>query len=254
MTVAISSALQHSSLLRKRSADPDRVAAFMRGDIPTKPARQVVSSPFAKIALRWERRSDRSEEVRRRRMLGGSSGLPDSIRHHYTEGERAALFVIGQQVKRRGFCDLCLNAIADRAGVRRTTVQNAIRRARQLGHVTVRERRRRGAKSLTNIIRVAIADWVRWLKRKADRVRGIGFKEVGTVEKKNTSSTIERPLTSHGQGMEEREAEFVPPGAPLSRRDMQQRHGKGPFGSFSEDAKRSGSGPDVSICEDKFES
>lgn len=51
----------------------------------------------------------------RKRMLGGSSALPDTMRHHYTEGERAALCVVAGEVKRQGVCDLSIDDIADRA-------------------------------------------------------------------------------------------------------------------------------------------
>ena len=49
-------------------------------------------------------------------------------------------------------------AFAARAGVGRTTAQNAMREARTLGLVTVQERRRRGQPSLTNIVRVISAN------------------------------------------------------------------------------------------------
>ena len=47
-------------------------------------------------------------------MLGGSSALPDTLRHHYTEGERAVLFIVAGEVKRHGICDLPIDEIADR--------------------------------------------------------------------------------------------------------------------------------------------
>jgi hypothetical protein len=52
------------------------------------------------------------------------------------------LRIIGDEVLARG-CDLHIDAIAARAGVCRTTTQNALRMARQLG-LTLQERRRRG--------------------------------------------------------------------------------------------------------------
>jgi hypothetical protein len=55
-------------------------------------------------------------------------------------------------------------AFAARAGVGRTTAQNAMREARTLGLVTVQERRRRGQPSLTNIVRVISAEWRTWLR------------------------------------------------------------------------------------------
>jgi hypothetical protein len=53
--------------------------------------------------------------------------------------------------------------------VGQTTVQNAIRRARRFGLVTVLQRRRRALPSLTNIIRIVYAEWLTWLRRGARR-------------------------------------------------------------------------------------
>ena len=38
-------------------------------------------------------------------MLGGSSVLPDTMRHYYTEGERAVLWIVAGEVKHHGICD-----------------------------------------------------------------------------------------------------------------------------------------------------
>jgi hypothetical protein len=57
-----------------------------------------------------------------------------------------------------------LDKIAALAGVSRSTVQNALREARRVGLVTVTERRRRGAKSLTNVVEVISGEWRSWLK------------------------------------------------------------------------------------------
>ncbi len=57
-----------------------------------------------------------------------------------------------------------LDKIAALAGVSRSTTQNALREARRLGLVTVTERRRQGAKSLTNVVEIVLAEWAAWLK------------------------------------------------------------------------------------------
>jgi hypothetical protein len=67
--------------------------------------------------------------------------------------------IIGDECRAHGCCTLHIDAIAARAGVHRTTVQNALREAqgREPGRtaiITVQERRRRGQRSLTNIIRI----------------------------------------------------------------------------------------------------
>ena len=95
----------------------------------------------------------------------GSSALPDTLRHHYTEGERAALFIVAGEVKRHGICDLPIDEIADRAGVGKTTVQNAMHEARRLGHVEITERPQRGAKNLPNVVKVTSSEWLAWIRR-----------------------------------------------------------------------------------------
>jgi hypothetical protein len=108
---------------------------------------------------------ERTKRRHRKRMLGGSSALPDTLRHHYTEGERAVLFIVAGEVKRHGICDLPIDEIADRAGVGKTTVQNAMHEARRLGHVEITERPQRGAKNLPNVVKVTSSEWLAWNRR-----------------------------------------------------------------------------------------
>jgi hypothetical protein len=104
--------------------------------------------------------------------MGGASELPERIRERYTHGEQAALVIVVREVMKKGCCDLCIDQIAAMAGVGRTTVQNALRKARddENAHVAVEERPRPGRKNLTNVIRIISREWVDWLKRR------IGFK------------------------------------------------------------------------------
>jgi len=88
-----------------------------------------------------------------------------ALRHHYTEGERAVLFIVAGEVKRHGICDLPIDEIADRAGVGKTTVQNAMHEARRLGHVEITERPQLGAKNLPNVVKVASGEWLAWIRR-----------------------------------------------------------------------------------------
>jgi hypothetical protein len=76
-----------------------------------------------------QRSPDRKASRDRRRMLGGSSALPDNLRHHYTEGQRAVLCIVAGEVKRCGVCDFPIDKIAALAGVCRTTVLSARERA-----------------------------------------------------------------------------------------------------------------------------
>lgn len=114
---------------------------------------------------RPQRAPDRQRAIERRRRLAASGPLPPALCARFTVGELAALRIVGDEVRARGICALPLAAIAARAGISRTTAQNAIRRARTLGLLTVEERRRRGLPSLTNVIRIVSAEWTAWQKR-----------------------------------------------------------------------------------------
>lgn len=54
--------------------------------------------------------------------------------------------------------------IAAIAGVAETTVRNALREARQLGLVTVEERRVTGFRNDTDVVRIVSAEWSAWLR------------------------------------------------------------------------------------------
>lgn len=133
----------------------------------------------------------RTKRRHRKRMLGGSSALPDTLRHHYTEGERAVLCIVAGEVKRQGICVLSIDEISDRAGVGRTTVQNAMHHARLLGHVQIKERPQRGAKHLTNVVTVISAEWLAWIKRGPSGACGIGSKLLTTTKIVSTTKNID---------------------------------------------------------------
>ena len=114
-------------------------------------------------------------------MLGGSSALPDNLRHHYTEGQRAVLCIVAGEVKRHGICDFPIDKIAALAGVGRTTVQTTMHEARRLGHITITERPQRGRKSLTNILQISPPEWRAWLRRAPSPARSIGFNSLKMV-------------------------------------------------------------------------
>ena len=95
-----------------------------------------VSSRFTPRLCRNRLSSEeRTKRRHRKRMLGGSSAMPDNLRGHYTEGERAALCIVAFEIKRQGLCDRSIDEIAARADVGRTTVQNALHQARLLGQI-----------------------------------------------------------------------------------------------------------------------
>jgi hypothetical protein len=140
------------------------------------------------LPRRRQHSPDRKASRDRRRMLGGSSALPDNLRHHYTEGQRAVLCVVVGEVKRHGTCEMPIDKIAALAGVCRTTVQNAMHEARRLGHVKITERPQRGRKNLPNVIEIASPEWRAWIKRAPSAARLIGSKMAKLVSPtKNTA-------------------------------------------------------------------
>lgn len=112
--------------------------------------------------------SDRAKSIMRRRSVAACGAVPSSLAAAFTLSEVAVLSVVAGEVKRRGRCELPIDAIAGRAGTSRTVVKRALRAAAAAGLVTVRERRRAGLKSLPNVVAIVSIEWRAWL-RLADR-------------------------------------------------------------------------------------
>ena len=110
--------------------------------------------------------------------------------------------IVGDECRAHGCCTLHIDAIAARAGVHRTTVQNALREAQGRGEVpgspiiTVQERRRKGQRSLTNIIRIVSREWSDWLRKGRHRpATGVG-----------SNCTTDKKLSSTDTSKKERDA------------------------------------------------
>jgi hypothetical protein len=110
------------------------------------------------------RSPDRQASLARRRRVAASGCLPPGIAANFTLGEQSVLAVIAYEVRRSGRCEFCIDKIAALAGTCRTVVQNTLREAKRLGLLTVTERRRRGAKSLTNVCAIISPEWKAWLR------------------------------------------------------------------------------------------
>jgi hypothetical protein len=136
---------------------------------------RVAGRVLSRFLPRQRQRSpDRRASRDRRRMLGGSSALPDNLRHHFTEGQRAVLCVLAGEIKRRGVCDLPIDKIAALAGVCRTTTQTTMHEARRLGIIKITERPVPGRKSLPNLVEITSREWTTWIKRAPSASRLIG--------------------------------------------------------------------------------
>lgn len=141
------------------------------------------SAPLPRKAV--QRAAMRSVAINRRRRLAASGPMPPALAARFTTGELAALRIIADEHQARGSCALCIDAIAARAGVSRTTAQNAIRQAVRLGMMERQERRRPGMASLTNVLRVTDREWLAWLARgsKVQRLTSTpGLKKLSTTD------------------------------------------------------------------------
>jgi hypothetical protein len=189
---------ENEARLLSAAIDGRRTPRPQRGDL--KPVSRGMLRPSRFLPRRRQYSPDHEASRNRRRMLGGSSALPENLRHHYTEAQRAVLFIVAAEVKRHGICDLPIDKIAAMAGVCRTTVQTTQHEARRLGHIRVTERPLRGRKSLTNIIEIISLEWRVWIKRGPSNARGIGSKRfVLGLNLASPTKSIERKKAAFGK-------------------------------------------------------
>ena len=126
--------------------------------------------PLAKVSMFPPRKRrcvspDRVKSRERRRRLAYSGPLPPGLAAGFTTGQLATLRIVGDEVQARGACRLTLGEIAARAGVGVTTARNAIRLAAADGLLAITERRRHGAASLPNDVKIVSREWRAWLAR-----------------------------------------------------------------------------------------
>ena len=106
---------------------------------------------------------DRQRSLERRRRLSAAGMMPPGLAAQFTVGERAVLYVIALEVKRRGQCDLYIDQIAAFAGVCRTTARNAQRTAKRLGLIQIDERRLSRRYNDANRVTIISREWLVWL-------------------------------------------------------------------------------------------
>jgi hypothetical protein len=147
--------------------DISAVLATIPDGRPTKHGRPIGSAPIVRrfAARRYQSSPDPDASRMRRRTLARDGRMPASVRGHYTEGEAAVLTIIAMKIKDHGECDLPRDRIAAEAGVSLTTMQNAVRKAVGLGHMSKEERPVNGRKNQTNIIRIISREWLSWLEQ-----------------------------------------------------------------------------------------
>lgn len=197
-TVEASPALLRTRIMSRPATDRDQYFASGNGTkAATKPHERQAAGRAAERVVTSTRRNRvtpavRSKEIQRRRKWASGGNMPPEIRACYSEAERAALAVIADRCRKKGHCDLCLDEIARIAGVSRTSVQNAIRKARSKDceHISVRERPQTFGKNLTNVIKIVSLSWRGWI------TRAIGFKRLNTSVTSIKTSLFEHAETA----------------------------------------------------------
>jgi hypothetical protein len=124
-------------------------------------------------ARRAPRSPDRQRSLERRRRLSAAGMMPPGLAAQFTVGERAVLYVIASEVKRRGQCDLYIDQIAAFAGVGRTTARNALRIAKRLGLILIDERRLSRRYNDANKITIISPEWRAWLAGQKETVKNV---------------------------------------------------------------------------------
>ena len=150
---------------------------IVRGEV--KPVGIPPGRPSIFPPRRLQRAPQRSVAIARRRHLAASGPMPPSVACRFTVGELAALRIVTDEVREKGHCDRTIAEISARAGICRTTAQNAIRAAAAMGLLTVQERRREGQKSLPNVVRIVSREWLQWIRRGGQAGGRLGSKPIG---------------------------------------------------------------------------
>jgi hypothetical protein len=205
VSAELSASIQRMKARTWRDAEAQ---AFEQGAIPTKQAARSANAARASRLLPRQRprTPNRQASRDRRRQLGGSSALPDTLRRYYTEGQRAVLCVIAGEIKHHGVCDLPIDKIAALAGVCRTTVQTTLHEARRMGHIKITERPVRGRKSLTNLVEILSKEWRAWIDRGPSAHRPIGSKFVKMVSTTKSIDLVkEKAWQENRNGLSARE-------------------------------------------------
>jgi hypothetical protein len=116
---------------------------------------------------RYQRSPDREASRKRRTVLGACGLLPPAIREEFggSLAQMSVLTVIALECRRNGRCDWPQDKIAATAGVCRTMVKNAKRKAAQLGLLMITPRPLPGRRNLTDVVEIISSDWLEWLGR-----------------------------------------------------------------------------------------
>ncbi|WP_147276014.1 hypothetical protein [Pelagibacterium lacus] len=212
--IAVSSGLL--GVLNKPIRDPQRYAGYLTGEIATVPATTVPTrltgpksghlyptmSRFAKRRL--QRSPDRERSIHRRRTLAATWPMPPAMAGSLTTSQVAYARIVSDEVKRSGDCRLTLDEIAARGGMCRKTAKRAQDRLTELGWVKVTERPVRGRKHLSNVVAIASAEWMTWIKMGPKPSRRIGGHSCPTTENQSIPLNSSVPLERQKGALERR--------------------------------------------------
>lgn len=112
----------------------------------------------------FRRPRDRQRSIERRRRLAASGPMPPHLAAKFTTGQLSVLRIVGDEVRARGRCTLCVDEIAARAGVCRRLAQGAMRLADELGLLQIKERRVSAFRNDTNVVTIVSREWLMWLR------------------------------------------------------------------------------------------
>lgn len=129
--------------------------------IEARKALPVAPKPV-KLRIGSKPRTDASMERRRRWASAGR--LPPQLAARFTLAEQAVLAVVAAEVAARGTCRLAYEHLSALAGVSKSTTKSAMRRARELGLITVTERRSSAWRNLPNVVAIVAREWLAWMR------------------------------------------------------------------------------------------
>jgi len=189
MRTNLASAELAAIVARKGLRYPEIEAAWLSGEIETRPTSQIrVNRHQWRLEGRFTRRRrpqrspDKQKSYERRHRLAFSGPMPFHLAARFTVGDMAVMRIVADEHRTNGWCDASMDEIAARAGVCRKTVRRAMRHAQSERLITIEERPVQGRKHLPNIVRIVSREWLAWLARGPTCNRPIGGHSVATTD------------------------------------------------------------------------